>query len=260
MPVPMYDSLSSDYDRFVNWSSRLSFEMPFIETQLASLAAGSRPLRVLDAACGTGMHAIELARRGHLAAGADYSPGMIERARQNAHEAGQVIDFQIAGFGELARKFNGFDALLCLGNSLPHVAGLAELTRTLEDFALVLRPDGLLLLQNRNFDLVLNRQERWMAPESAQQDDRECLFVRFYDFDPDGLITFNILTLTRQNGLPWQQKVDSTRLYPLRRSELLQSLKQAGFRRFTCYGNMSGEPFELHVSENLVINAICRDQ
>ncbi|MFZ2095785.1 MAG: hypothetical protein WAV05_04020 [Anaerolineales bacterium] len=26
----MYDNLSSDYDRFVNWQARLSVELPFI--------------------------------------------------------------------------------------------------------------------------------------------------------------------------------------------------------------------------------------
>ncbi|MBP1694600.1 MAG: hypothetical protein H6Q37_2483, partial [Chloroflexi bacterium] len=32
----MYDSFSSDYDRFVNWSSRLNFELPFIEECLTA--------------------------------------------------------------------------------------------------------------------------------------------------------------------------------------------------------------------------------
>ena len=48
----MYDTFSTDYDRFVNWPSRLAAELPFIESQLE--AAGAR--RVLDAACGTGQH------------------------------------------------------------------------------------------------------------------------------------------------------------------------------------------------------------
>jgi len=252
----MYDSLSNDYDRFVNWDSRLSFELPFIETQLRSISSADQPLRVLDAACGTGMHTLALAKRGYHAAGADYSPAMIARARQNALLAGLTVDFQTAGFGALAEKFAHFNALLCLGNSLPHVDGAAELALALEDFAAVLRPGGLLLLQNRNFDLVLRRQERWMGPEAAREDDREWLFVRFYDFDPDGRITFNILTLTRQKEATWQQKIDSTRLYPLRQAELLQALGQAGFGSIASYGSMTGEPFDIQTSGNLVIIAI----
>ena len=47
----MYDSFSLDYDRFVNWSNRLAFELPFIQQQLAKInSAPSQPLSVLDAA------------------------------------------------------------------------------------------------------------------------------------------------------------------------------------------------------------------
>ncbi|MFP3895480.1 MAG: hypothetical protein ACLFV5_01395 [Anaerolineales bacterium] len=48
---------------------------------------------------------------------------------------GSDVRFRVAGFGELARtldiKENGFDALLCLGNSLPHVLTSEDLTATL---------------------------------------------------------------------------------------------------------------------------------
>ena len=77
----MYDQFSSDYDRFVNWPNRLVVEMPFIERQLQAIALeAAGPARVLDAACGTGVHAIALAQRGYRVAGADLSAGMIERA------------------------------------------------------------------------------------------------------------------------------------------------------------------------------------
>ena len=155
-------------------------------------------MKVLDAACGTGMHVIALAQAGYAAAGADLSTGMIERAIANAATAGVQADFQVAGFGELAGRFTGYDALLCLGNSLPHVLSSRELAKTLTDFTACLRPGGLLLVQQRNFDAVLAQQARWMKSERAgQAGDREWLFVRFYDFDPDGLITFNIITLAR---------------------------------------------------------------
>ena len=123
----MYDAFSLDYDRFVNWPNRLAFELPFIQQQLEALkAAPDQTLSILDAACGTGMHAIALAQQGHSVSGADLSTGMIERAKVNAAEAGVQARFAAAGFGALAQEFQGqpdfpFDALLCLGNSLPHL-------------------------------------------------------------------------------------------------------------------------------------------
>ena len=151
----MYDAISNDYDRFVNWNSRLRVEMPFIERQIQQVAApGSR---VLDAACGTGMHALALAQLGFQVSGADLSSGMIERARFNARDAGQEIRFEAIGFGKLAQSFGrqACDVLLCLGNSLPHLTESSAQTDTLADFAACLRPGGMLLMQNRNFDAVL---------------------------------------------------------------------------------------------------------
>jgi SAM-dependent methyltransferase len=253
--MEMYDSLSKDYDYFVNWPERLAYELPFIEAQIASAVGSSRPVKVLDAACGTGMHAIALAQRGYVAAGADLSAGMIEQAVANAVSAGVQVDFQVAGFGALAGKFSGYDALLCLGNSLPHVLSLSELANTLVDFRGCLRPGGLLLVQQRNFDAVLAQRSRWMKSERAgRTGEQEWLFVRFYDFDPDGLITFNIITLRRAGQGEWQQKVDSTRLYPLRRDELAPALEAAGFTQIACYGSLSGEPFDPHGSGNLVLS------
>jgi glycine/sarcosine N-methyltransferase len=227
--------------------------LPFIESQLQ--AAGAR--RVLDAACGTGQHALALAQRGYEVAGADLSAGMIERARANATRSGVSAQFVSAGFGQLAQAFQGqpFDALLCLGNSLPHVLSPADLAQALGDFAACLRPGGLLLVQNRNFDAVMAGGERWMEPQGAREGDTEWLFVRFYDFDADGLLTFNVTTLRREGAGPWKQAITSTRLRPLLAGELTDALAAAHFEALVCLGHMSGEAYDPGRSANLVLTA-----
>jgi len=279
----MYDDFSADYDRFMNWPARLAAEMPFIEGQLQAIGAR----RVLDVACGTGMHAVALAQRGYSVAGADFSTGMVERARANAATAAPVLSaveggevrFEVAGFGELALAFGsstpgaassgrhsptGFDGLLCLGNSLPHLLTPADLRTAMEDFAACLRPGGLLLIQNRNFDAVLARRGRWMeAPPPSPplggmkggEGEAECLFLRFYDFEPDGTLTFNLVTLRREASDAWSQQVASTRLRPLLQRDLRAVLAEAGFREIACYGDMQGAPFDPTSSPNLVVTA-----
>jgi SAM-dependent methyltransferase len=255
----MYDAFSTDYDRFVNWNARLAAELPFIEGQLQAASHSSgQAQRVLDAACGSGVHAIALAQRGYQAAGTDLSPRMIDRARANAAEAGVEVQFETAGFGEMVKTFGGqsFDALLCMGNSLPHLLNRPALDEALLDFAGCLRRGGSLIIQNRNFDAVQARRDRWMEPQTHRQGDREWLFLRFYDFDSDGLITFNILTLTRSGTQPWSQQVNATRLCPLSHAELTAALSSAGFRTIKAYGDMAGAPFATETSGNLVIAAM----
>jgi SAM-dependent methyltransferase len=254
--LPAYDAFSSDYDRFVNWNNRLTFELPFLEKQLSSLGelAG---LRVLDAACGTGMHALALARLGIQVSGADLSLGMVERSRANAAAAGMPTSFTQAGFGSLSAVFSphSFDALLCLGNSLPHILTSTGLSAALVDFAACLRPGGLLLIQNRNFDAVMTRRERWMEPQNHLEDGVERIFLRLYDYLPDGLIDFHILTLRRELDGHWQQQVNTTRLFPLLRDPLVKALQEAGFYKVIAYGGLDGSSFSPNASGNLVLSA-----
>jgi glycine/sarcosine N-methyltransferase len=248
--VPLYDALSQQYDYFVNWAQRLEYELPFIERELDGIGARE----VLDAACGTGMHAIALAQRGYRVTGADLSARMIDKARANAAAAGVAPDLVVGGFGGLAGLLDTrFDAVLCLGNSLPHTLTLDSLQATLADFAALLRPGGLLLIQSRNLDAVLESGQRWIGPQGRTLGDEDWLFVRFYDFDAGGTLTFNVLTLHRIAGGPWVQQVESTRLRPWRQAELESALKAAGMTGTASYGDMQGAPFEIHTSADLVL-------
>ncbi|MGB7539503.1 MAG: methyltransferase domain-containing protein [Anaerolineales bacterium] len=248
----MYDALSTDYDKFVNWPARLAAEMPFLEQRLA---AGGR--RVLDAASGTGQHAIAFARRGWKVSAADPSAGMLAQARASAAAAGVGVRFEQAGFGGMNRVFGkaAFDAELCLGNSLAHVPDYSGLSDALEDFAACLAEGGLLILQNRNYDRVMSARERWFEPQSHAEAGREWVFIRSYDFETDGSITFNILTLSREKNGNWRQAVSSTRLWPLRAAELTAALEKAGFEILEPCGSARGEPFDPATSPDLVIVA-----
>jgi len=251
----MYENLSSDYDRFVNWGDRLAYEMPFVETLIAQLQ--KKPgdsLAILDTACGTGMHAITLAQRGHRVSAADLYPQMVQIAKENARRAGVEVRFESAGFGDMQETFGAqkFDLLLCMGNSLPHLIDEAGLRRALLDFAAVLHPSGMLLIQNRNFDMVLRGQQRWMEPQVHREGADEWIFQRFYDFLADGLIRFNIVTLKRHNEEGWQARVDSTLLRPQLQRDLEQALTGTGFGELHAYGSMQGKDFDSETSGNLI--------
>ncbi len=248
----MYDDLSHDYDRFVNWPARLAVELPFIERVLQQVEAR----RVLDAACGTGRHAIALAERGYQVIGVDLSPGMVGQARRNADRAGVEVRFEVAGLGHLHTTVgNGFDALLCLGNSLPHLITPADIRAALEDFAALLRPGGLVLIQNRNFDAVMTQNLRWMEPQAHRQGDEEWLFLRFYDFITGDLLRFNIVRLYRAGQGPWEQCVSTTWLRPLGHDELVLFLEESGLVEIRAYGDMEGNPFAPEGSPNLIVTA-----
>ncbi len=255
----MYNKFSQDYDRFVNWQNRLAFELPFLLKQLeGATPQSSMPLHVLDAACGTGQHVIALAKQGFNVVGADLSSEMIDVARTNAKAAGLDLLFESVGFGSLAKTFGAgsFNAILCLGNSLPHLLTPADLALALRDFANCLTPGGMLIIQNRNFDSILASRSRWMEPETHVEGNREWIYQRFYDFETDNLIRFNIVTLTRETGKDWQSSITATQLRPQTHHELTTALSAAGFTSIHAYGSLSGDEFIPPSSGNLVLTAV----
>jgi len=254
----MYDQFASDYDRFVNWENRLSFEIPMIEKLLDEVKSSTgEPLRVLDAACGTGMHALALAKAGYQVAGADYSREMINKAKLNAQSAHMDLLLETAGFGSLASVFgeDRFDVVMCLGNSLPHLIQDEDVDLALIDFYTCLKPGGLLLIQNRNFDAVMQKQDRWMEPQAFHEGTEQWVFERFYDFNPDGTIGFNIVNLHRKGGSVWNSQVVSTLLKPQLQGDLQKKVTRAGFNHVRTFGTLGGDPFNSQSSGNLILVA-----
>ena len=68
---------------------------------------------VLDVGCGTGRHAIQLARRGHRVTGVDLSAGMLEQAQRAAQAAGVEVRWRQDDATSFALG-EQFDAAICL--------------------------------------------------------------------------------------------------------------------------------------------------
>ncbi|MEA5078664.1 MAG: class I SAM-dependent methyltransferase [Anaerolineaceae bacterium] len=257
----MYDQFAADYDRFVNWTNRLAFELPFIEAQLNKLSHPTdRPLQVLETACGTAMHSVGLARLGFQMSAADLNAQMVEKARLNASAAGVDLKVKTAGFGSLAETFGkeSFDAILCMGNSLPHLLSANEVKQALQDFAACLRPGGWLLIQNRNFDAVVNGHQRWMEPQAHSEAGNEWVFFLYYDFLAEDLIDFNVVTSKKDARNQHSTSIGTTQLRPQLQKELALLLGDSGFESIHSYGSMQGDLFIPLNSGNLILTAIKR--
>lgn len=123
----------------------------------ASFIMGFRPETVLDAGCGTGRVAIELARRGCTVVGADIDKAMLRAAYRKARQ----LRWELVDLSELdLRLDNGererFDVVACAGNVMIFLAPGTE-TRTTERLAGHLVDGGVLIngfqLQKGGYDL-----------------------------------------------------------------------------------------------------------
>jgi ubiquinone/menaquinone biosynthesis C-methylase UbiE len=82
---------------------------------LEALAGHEIGHRVLDAGCGTGELAIELARRGHDVTGIDISSAGIDIAKSKARAAGVAVDFHVGDATEMPGIEGPFDAVVDSG-------------------------------------------------------------------------------------------------------------------------------------------------
>jgi SAM-dependent methyltransferase len=123
---------------------------------------GDLPARasVLDCAAGTGQLAVGLALRGLDVTATDASAAMIGRTRALAERHGTALRTAVCAWEDLSRQGwgAGFDAVLCVGNSLAHAPGRAARRAALAAMAGTLTPGGLLVVTSRNWEQVRREQ------------------------------------------------------------------------------------------------------
>lgn len=241
--MQFYEDLADDYDLMTSFEERLETVKETIGLLVEQYGIKS----AIDAGCGSGLHSIIMAQMGLQVIGADISEALLKRAAQNAKKLKASPKFVLASFQDLRSKLEGeFDAVFCLGNSIPHLLTRAELDRSFESFYELLKKDGMAIIELLNYDRVLNEKERVVGVRNVG--DR--IFVRFYDFFENS-IQFNVVRSV-VNEKETTSSLHSTTLYPYRIDEIGDSLRNVGFCHIDFFGSLGLAPYNPKASTNLV--------
>jgi len=241
-----YDDLADSYDAVTGAADRAEAAEAFADEFVRRFEAHS----AVDAACGTGLYALALAERGLAVVGADISVGMLDRARRAAEDAGAAVQWVHASMQDLASQLDGkYDAVLCMGNSLPHLLDDADLDAAMAGFAALLAPGGTLALHLLNYARLVSEKERIVGV--TRHGDTE--YVRFYDFLP-GRVRFNILEIEWE-GQACQNQLSSTELRPWFLEDLAPALARHGLGDIAAFGDLVFTPFSAQQSDSLLILA-----
>jgi SAM-dependent methyltransferase len=142
------------------WADRTEAE---VDRALAMLGAKGGE-RVLDLACGTGRHSLELARRGLEVVGLDISPDLLAIATNDAEEQGANASFVEVDLREM--DYHGeFDIVLSLNDgAIGYFETEEENLRSFQVIAEALRPGGGHLMQLPNVLYAENHlpQKTWI--------------------------------------------------------------------------------------------------
>lgn len=187
-----------------------------------------RTKSILDIGCGTGRHAIELARRGYSVTGIDLSASQLERAGQKAKEAGVCVDLlQLnACFLPFKNEFD-FAIMLCEGG-FPLQETDALNFQILEGAERALRAPGKFIFSTLNalFPLYHNLKD-FLDAEPSGAKTHECTF------NPMTFRDHNTITVTDDDGHTKDLEVDERYYVPSEISWYLTSLR---FKKSSIHG------------------------
>ncbi|HEX8561232.1 MAG TPA: class I SAM-dependent methyltransferase [Pyrinomonadaceae bacterium] len=238
---PFYDEYAWAYDLFIPPPGREQCD--FIAGAFAARGAGAGSL-ILDAGCGTGRHARELARRGYVVEGVDLSPSLVSEARRlAAGAAGRDDAVQILpdsfSVGDVTRlpAGGGMDGLLCRGvlNDLLDGRSRAAAFRS---FAGALRAGGALVLDVREWEASARRKIREPFFERTVETARGPLTFRSETRVDPGT---RLLLVEERHTLKEAGGVERVSAYDFRmrcwtREELESAVTRAGFGRLEFFG------------------------
>jgi SAM-dependent methyltransferase len=196
--------------------------------------AGAARRDVLDLCCGTGRHAVALARLGCRVTGVDRTRFALERARAHAAEAGVAVEFVEADMREFTRP-GSFDLVVNLFTSFGYFETHADELRVLRHVHEALRPGGAFVIDVLGKEILARI---FQETRSAIGTDGTLLVWRTAVADD----------WTRVRG-EWHAIRDgSDRVFRVEHwiysgRELRELLHQAGFREVRLFGDLDGRDY-----------------
>ncbi|ARX87384.1 SAM-dependent methyltransferase [Streptomyces alboflavus] len=233
-------SFVEKWDSLIDWERRAQSEGDFFIDLLRKRGVKD----VLDVATGTGFHSVRLLAAGFETVSADGSAEMLSAAFANGMDHGHVMRVVQADWRWLNRDVHGaYDAIVCLGNSFTHLFSERDRRKALAEFYAMLKHDGILVLDQRNYDAILDdgytsKHTYYYCGEDVSVEPEyvdEGLVRMRYSFPDDSVYHLN--------------------MFPLRKDYTRRLMSEVGFQKIETYGDFQhtyrGEQpdFFVHVAE-----------
>lgn len=135
----LFDAMAGSYEELEPWYEHLYAVLHRRLRDALAPRPDARGGRALDAGCGTGFQAAQLAALGWRVHGVDVSPGLLAIARTRGDAALLLATIEALPYADAT-----FDVVACCGSTLSYVDAPAQ---ALAEIGRVLRPGGRLLLE-----------------------------------------------------------------------------------------------------------------
>ena len=184
--------------------------------------APSKGQIAVDLGAGFGMHSIPLAQRGLSVVAVDSSPLLLATLRDHAGPLTiRTVEDDLLHFQEHLDK--DADFILCMGDTLTHLATPAIVRQLFTLVAESLQPGGQFVTTFRDYTSALTGDARFIPVRS----DADRILTCFLEYAPDEVTVHDILQ--ERQGSTWQMRVSSYRKLRLAPTWVSAELQGRGF-------------------------------
>lgn len=142
---------------FIDWDKRRIGEDNFLVNQFHK----HNVKKVFDAALGNGCDSIYLIKQGFDVTSNEIDKVFLNEALKNAKDENVSLKVATLDWRKLDTELpeESFDAVILLGNSLTYLFSNNAQAESLSQFRRVLRKDGILIIDERNYQYILDNRE-----------------------------------------------------------------------------------------------------
>ena len=218
------------------WRGAVPPEVTSSEVEFIVRASGrGTRSRVLDVACGSGRHTLELARRGFRVTGLDISAEAIEHLRRTAAAESLEVDVRLTDMRVLPGEITA-DVAICMGNAFGYLEH-HETKQFLRNLAGLLTPGGSLIL-DYGFVAESVLPHLTLEEETMSFGGVEASSVNVYDTARSRLITHFMF----RRGNEEHHGTSVQHVYTA--AEVTRMVVASGFADVERFGDLDRGPFE----------------
>ncbi len=210
---------------FIGWVGRRKAEGGFLKKILEK----NNCRKVFESSLGDGCDSIYLLKEGFDVTSNDLDLDFIKKAQQNARNQRVKLNITSFDWRRLGTKIEkeSFDAVLCLGNSLTYLFRRKDQLKTLRQFYTILKKNGVLLIDERNYQFFLDNSEKFLGENYVCR--KKVVYCGEKVDAKPVFISKNKIVFEYFHK---EKKIKSRLiLYPFKDGELLALLKEAGFKK-----------------------------
>ena len=178
--------------------------------------------RAVDLGCGPGFHALPLARQGYTVTAIDTSYALLGELEAHRHQLPvRIVHDDIRNF--TSHCPNPVELIVCLGDTLPHLATREEVQHLFEQIYHALENDGQLILTFRDLTAQRTGTDRFIPVRN----DADRIFTCFLEYQPDHVQVHDLVYERKGDG--WIFSKSAYRKVRLGLEWCREQLKMIGF-------------------------------